>query len=433
MNRSIFILWLICSVAFANAAEIDPIKIALLVDSMASRGSSYDAAELHALGADGLAAVLSHLLPDTAPPPPPLAKKPPDADIRQLIARLDADDFKTREAATEELIDKARGQRAMIEEALRSDSLEIRLRAERILASWEPHHAERLSAYLSGFWTYLEGISDPERLELLARRTMKAFEPGMPEGDRLHLLRLCLAGVAHGRDDASCDLLQPLVRHDDTRLAILVTETVGAYKTDARFAPQLLVDALASERSAVVEVALRFVVGCQDEKRRERVRTALRGVFERREEALKFQACLPLVRDFNDSDAWAYVLEQTASKDANRVRTALNWIGDTKNCGQTPEALLWKRLRELLASPEADRRRISLQVLGTFAGEEVVRRLIDRLADSDLTIARQAETSLLAQPDRTLVKRLLDQAATQHRDGVVRDRARQLLTKLSAT
>src|SRR5206468_1205775 len=137
----------------------------------------------------------------------------------------------------------------------------VRLRAERVIASWEPHYAERLNAYLSGFWAYLEGISDSARLQLLAQRTLQAFDQGMPAGDRLHLLRLCIAGVAHGRDDASCELLRPLIRHQDVQIATLVTETTGAYKADARFVPQLLVDALANDRAPVVEAALRFVVG----------------------------------------------------------------------------------------------------------------------------------------------------------------------------
>src|SRR3954462_9759875 len=95
--------------AAARAEEIDPIKIAILVDGMANRGANYDATELHALGVDGLAAVIDHLLPDTAPPRQPVLSGPPEADIRRLIGRLDAEDFSTREAATQELIDKARG------------------------------------------------------------------------------------------------------------------------------------------------------------------------------------------------------------------------------------------------------------------------------------------------------------------------------------
>src|SRR3954449_12117890 len=100
----------------AAADEINPIKIALLVDGMANRGSSYEAAELHALGADGLAAVIDHLLPDTAPPPKPILSGPPEDEIRGLIARLDADEFPEREGATHELIEKARGRRDLIHE-----------------------------------------------------------------------------------------------------------------------------------------------------------------------------------------------------------------------------------------------------------------------------------------------------------------------------
>ena len=68
---------------------------------------------------------------------------------------------RVREAATEELIAEARGRRPLIEEASQSDSLEVRLRAERVLASWESRPTERLSAYLSGFWTYVEGSMIP--------------------------------------------------------------------------------------------------------------------------------------------------------------------------------------------------------------------------------------------------------------------------------
>jgi hypothetical protein len=426
---SILIGFFAGGVVTATAAEIDPIKIALLVDGMASRGSGYDASELHALGADGLAAVLDHLLPDTAPPMQPRKTGPPEEVIRQLIGRLDADDFGAREQATLELIATARGQRKLIEEAAGSDSLEVRLRAERVLSSWESRPAERLSAYLSGFWTYVEGLGDPPRLELLAHRTVKAFEPGMPEGDRLHLLRLCIAGVAHGRDDASCDLLRPLVQHQDVRIAALVTETVGAYKTEPRFVPRLLVDALVSERPSVAEAALRFVLGSQDERRRDEIRAGLRVVIEKREESLKFQACLPLVRDYQDADAWAYVLEQAESKDAGRVRTVLNWIGDTKNCGRPPDARLLQRFDVFLAAKRADQRRAAVQALGTFAGEDVIRRLIALLADADQGVAQQADSCLLAQPDRKLVQQLVEEAAAKHANAVVQTRARSLLVK----
>jgi hypothetical protein len=411
----------------SRSAEPDPIKIAILVDGMASRGSGYDASELHGLGMDGLAAVLDYLLPDTAPANRPLPAAPPEAELQALLERLDHDDFHVRERATEELIARARGAKALIEQAAVSDSLEVRLRAERVLASWESRPASRLSAYLSGFWAYIEGLSDPPRLALLAERAVKACAAGMPEGDRLHLVRLCIAGVAHGRHESSCALLRPLVRNADVRVATLVTETVGAYKTDAHLLPALLVDALEDRRPPVVEAALRFVLGCNDVVRRPRVQAALRRIFDSGPEPLKFQACFPLVRDFQDAAAWAYVIEQAGSSDTGRVRTALNWIGDTKRVAGAPPVALLTRFDQLLAGDAGQRRAVVL-ALGKFGGTEVVKRLVPLVADADETVVREAEGCLASQPDRALVQRLLREAASGT-NSVLQSRAQQLLAK----
>jgi HEAT repeat protein len=430
--RTRFLITLICLVFGrpAAAAELDAVRIALLVEAMGTRGSGYDATELHALGADGLNAVLDHLLPDTAAPKP-LLSLPPEEDVHRLIEQLDADSFHAREAATTELIAQARGRRNLIEQASASDSLEVRLRIERILASWESRPAARLSAYLSGFWKYVEGIGDAERLELLARRTIETIRISVPEGDRLHLLRLCIAGVAHGRDQAGCDLLRPLVQHDDVRVAALVTETIGGYKTDPRFMPRVLIDALTSRHRPAAEAALRFVLGCQDEQQRPAVRQSLHAVFAGSDESLKFQACLPLVRDYQDTNAWTYVVQQAASHDANRVRTALNWIGDTKNCGQPPTEELLKSFSSLLIANEPLVRRAAATALGTFNGEETARLLASRRADDDENVVRAATAGLLNQPDRELVERVLRQSAAS-RDSRLSLRSSSVLEKLAS-
>lgn len=420
-----------CSLFFglvSDSAEIDAVKVALLVDGMASKGSGYDATELHAFGADGLAAVLDYFLPETAVVKPPTDPGPPPEEVRRLIVLLDADDSRVRDRATEDLSAKARTQRKLIEEAAASDSLEVRMRAERVLSSWESRPAARLGAYLSGFWAYLEKIHDAERLEILAKRTVKAIEPEMPEGDRLHLLRLCIAGVAHGRDETSCDLLRPLVKHADPKVAALVTETVGAYKIERTFVPQLMIDALQDERSTVVEASLRFILGSDDPKRRESLRSALRQLLEKGEEPLKFQACLPLMRDYNDADAWLYVLEQANGGDSNRLRTAINWIADTKNSGQPPAAKLTENLRFLAASDNAETRRAAALALAAFAGEDTVRWLFVLFGDQESSVSRQAEASLLAQPDHHLVRRLLNESTTT--TSFSESRLRPLLTKL---
>jgi hypothetical protein len=424
------IAWLIVFGAWQAASAIEPIQIALLVDNMASKGSGYDAKELHDLEVEGLAAVLDHLLPDTAPPAAPEPKGPPEEAIRKLIAELDHDDFQTRERATEELAGSGRGQRALIEEAAASQQAEIALRAQRILATWETRPQARLSAYLSGFWAYVEKIEDSKRLTLLAQRTIKAFEQGMPEGDRLHLLRLCLAGVAHGRDAASCDLLRPLVEHEDVRVAVLAAETVGAYKTDASFFPSILIDALNSKRQAVVEAALRFAAGSTDKRQRESLHRALHHIFANHGESLKFQACLPLIRDFHDPAAWTYVLMQTQSKDENRSRTACNWVGDSASPGHPATDALPLALAPLLKSSNADLRRRTVQALGSYSGEAVVQRLIPLLGDNDEQVVRNVGASLRKQPDQKLVKRLLQAANIARSDVASRRPVREVLSEL---
>jgi hypothetical protein len=220
--------------------------------------------------------------------------------------------------------------------------------------------------------------------------------------------------------------LRPLIKHADPKVATLVTETVGAYKIERTFVPQLMIDALKDERAVVVEAALRFILGSDDPKRREPLRLALRELLEKGEEQLKFQACLPLMRDYNDADAWLYVLDQAASGDSNRLRTAINWIADTKNCGQNPPAKLAEKLQVLAASENAETRRAV--ALAAFSGEAVVQRLLVLLADSESTVSRQAEASLIAQPDHALVRQLLSESNATN--SFIDSRLRPLLAKL---
>jgi HEAT repeat protein len=67
--------------------------------------------------------------------------------------------------------------------------------------------------------------------------------------------------------------------------------------------------------------------------------------------------------------------------------------------------------------------------VGTFSVTDVVGRLIARLSDADDNVARQAAAALLAQPDRKLVQRLVEEAAAKHSDIVAQSRAKSLLTK----
>lgn len=394
--------------------------------AMELNGSAYNPKALHELGTAGLSGVLDHFFPDTAAAKA-VVKPPDEGEVKRLIEQLGSDDFKTREAATEQLIARARPCRDLLVKAADSDDAEVRLRAQRILAAWEPKAGDIGDRGLGGFWNYAEGLRDRERLDLLARRVIAEFQRGWPEGPKLHLLRLCVAGVAKGGDEASCDLLRPLVASKDDRIAKFVTETTGSYKADEHFFPQLLVDALASDRDEVVEVAIRWTQHCHESPRASEVRRAMRSVFDRRDEALKFQVCLPMIQEFDEPDAWVFLVEQTQSKTPLRAASALSALADLKYSGRELSDDLLEKLAGQLASPTLAIRWGATKALGTHSGPPVIERLILLLGDSEQSVRDEAARCLLKQSNAKLVREQLSTAAREHASQSVRERATDLL------
>ena len=175
---------------------------------------------------------------------------------------------------------------------------------------------------------------------------------------------------------------------------------------------------------------MRFAAGNTDERQREALQKALRQIFAKQSEALKFQACLPLIRDFQDPAAWVYVLEQTQSKDASRARTACNWVGDSAGRSEPAPLGLVQAIAPVLNSPSADLRRWAVQALETYSGEHVIRSLIPLLGDNDESVVRQVGVSLRKQPDQSLVKRLLQAANIGSSKVASRKPVREVLSEL---
>jgi hypothetical protein len=395
--------------------------------AMELQGSAYDPRGLHELSAAGLVGVLDHFFPDTAVVA--VEARPAEDEIKRLIGQLGNDDFRIREAATAQLIARARPCRELLVQATDSDDAEVRLRTQRILAAWEPKAGNGGDRGLGGLWNYLEKIRDGERLDVLARRVAAEFARGYPEGRKLHHLRLCVAGLAKGANEASCEHLRPLVASQDVRIAKFITETVGSYKADEAFFPPLLLDALASERDEVVQVAIRWAGNCRHSPRAGEVRAALRAVFERRDDALKFQSCLPLVQEFDDPQAWRYVIEQTQSKAPLRAAAALSSLADAKFTGREASPELIAALAEPLASSELSLRWGATKALGTHGGTAVIKRLVALLGDSEPSVRDEATRCLLKQSDKRTVRDELDLASRRSENKDLRRHAAEVLHK----
>ena len=99
-----------------------PEKLGPVLAEMAERGAQFRADKLHAMGLEGLSAVLDWFLPGTAEPK---AAPTPDARVGELIAQLGDESSRVREAATRKLYQLGVAAQAALVEATRSGDAEI--------------------------------------------------------------------------------------------------------------------------------------------------------------------------------------------------------------------------------------------------------------------------------------------------------------------
>ena len=393
---------------------------------MASQGDSYDPEPLNALGVDGLAAVLNRIFPETAPRPEGV----PEGEIKRLIAQLGSEEYLLRSAATEHLVARAWSHRKLIDEATRHSDAEIRLRARLVLDAWEDLPADNWQPHVPGLSTYVLRIKDRARLEVLAKRTAAVLGKGFPAPDELNLVRVCLQGIAQGGDEASGEALRPLMQHEDAMVAFLVGHSISAHKPEGEAFCELLVDALASDSDEVVETVIKRarrgeLAGSQ------RLRGALRKVFDHRKDSLKFQAAFPLMHEFRDAEAEAYLLAQTKSQDTGRAYEALTMLASDAKAGRPATRAILDHLTPHLQSTNTEFRRAAARSLATYAGEDVVSALIPLLGDKAPDMIEQAKRGLQQQPDQDMVRRLLAEFAEEDAQPAARAGARELLAKMS--
>jgi len=394
--------------------------------SMLVRQQQFDPAELDAMGPAGMSALLDHLLPDTAEQQP---SETPEHDVARLIRRLGDERYRVREEANEALLDMGPAIRPAVRAATASEDAEVSWRATCILRHWDSRKTEDKGRYAPALGSYLTRVKDDERLEEVARRTLLALKDGMPSGGQLAVLQQCIMAVGRSGKDKLTDRLAPLLDHEDVRVAVLVTQLVGAASGNDYF-PALMLDALQSQRDEVVLQAISRAPNCWDDKRKLEVERRLIAIFEGDKEPLKFQACFPLMHDYRYAPATDYLLEQVGSTDKSRSVRAIGWLGDASNHGRPASQKLLEVFDPLLKSDDYSQRRAACRAVAIYSGEEVVKRLIPLLGDKKAAIATEVTYRLMHQKDKDMLRRLLAAAAKDDPNETVRKKAAELVKNL---
>ncbi|MHC4983182.1 MAG: HEAT repeat domain-containing protein [Planctomycetota bacterium] len=353
-------------------------------------------------GPSGLEVILDALYPQMAGPPDGSA-------VAEAIRQLDSDDYGTCKKAAEQLASWGRHVRPALSGALAGAGPAARTWIQSILACLDEPQPTHIDRWRKLAERKIETIESPELLEMMVERVAGKLAEAPPKGAHKRILRSMIAALVRSRRDRYSRILAPLLKHTDTQVAVFLTEAVGSRRPNSYFPPLLLM-ALESDRPAVVEAAIRWAPNCWDKPRRREVYRLLRRIFKGKNEQLKFKACFPLMHDFADKEAIAYILSQTVSKDRKRAIRATSWIGDACNTGRPASPDLLENLVPYLKSDDNELRRAAADALGTYSGQDVIYNLIPLLTDPEDIIATEAFNNLAQQRDKAMLNRLLSRA-----------------------
>ena len=409
----------------ALGQQSDAEMLSILAD-MTSQKHRFRPERLHALGVNGLSALLDELLPDTAQRK---QAAPSEETVDRLIQQLGSRRFRSRREAAEQLYRMGPGIRDELLKATRHADAEIAWQASQILRKWQQRSKADKGRYVQAFTIYASGIDDDRRLEEITRRTIAGMGRGLPEDSRGRILTQCIKTIAAAGKDKYTDRLEPLLEHEEVRVAVMVARAVARTADNENF-PALLLQALRDDRPEVVGAVIGYMRNCTKHPRREEIKALLVDVFNAKKEALKFQATLALAGSFDHEPARDYLFQQVQEGDRERRYRALSFLGNVRHRGTPADEKLLTVVKPLLKSDDKNVRRMAARALGVYSGEVVVTSLLPLLADPYTTIPKETKQGLLRQSDRAMVRRLVLDAAENHEDDQVREAAAGFLEEI---
>lgn len=376
-----------------------------------AESKQFDAGQLERRGMEGLREILDELLPDTAAPP---VLQTPASQVNEWISQLGHDQFRVRQSAMERLRDLGEGARPLLMRAAKSDNAEVSWRAVRILRAWDARKYADKPQHLEAFSTYCRLLRDDSRLKELLRRTTEALEHGLWGETRQQVLVHSAAALLRADKEEFAAPLRPFLDRGDLQIALLILEAAGdAVQSaepaafDRSQAMSFIVRAIGSPREDVAAVAINHA-GYLIERSRgsdSPLRKALQEAFDGTNEPVRFQAACVLMQRCKSEPARDFVLGQLQAGDLSRKYAALNMLQSQPPRKAEPDRKLLDALHPLLTDADMNTKMMAVNVLSSYAGPEVVRRLLPLLSEKkERHISMHVAQQLRQQPDKKMLR-----------------------------
>ncbi len=301
---------------------------------------------------------------------------------------------------------------------------------------------------VEGFVNYLAEIDDAESIRLITNRVLAVLKEGtLRSSTRDTIMKHSVATIVRSGNQQQLQRLTQLYNasssepkakknYRTSRSAEWLIELAchGRHRGFAKPGDldSLVVAALRSDHARVVDAAISCCTELRTNSIAAETKTALTEIFQGEDQDLKFQSCFPLMYLFGYQESIDYLMEQVASTDEERSRTAIVWLGDTCNWSKPASPELLEALRPALRSENAKIRAAACRAIGTYSGNEVIKLLISMLGDDDGNITIAARRNL----EGTLAKRnkalpsLLEEAANTNESEAIRNHCRSILDGL---
>ena len=410
-------------------AQPAAVKIAPILEEMRCRGGDFAAEPLHAMGTEGLSALLDWFLPQSAKP---LSADAIDPAALPWVKQLANDNFAKREVASKKLAQMGVLAYPAVLTATRDNDAEVSFRARQILRGWKTQRIRDMPQYLAAFRVYVAAIDDQARIAAMTVhvKSFLASSSTPPSGFEAEIVRQCISGVTRTGKDRAIDPLASLVTPGNLPVAGFVLGAVAQGATPD-YCPALLLETLRSDRADLLQAVLGCWPDCRKTAQAGEIQQRLRTIMEGPQEDLRPLACRVLYRQFDHPAATDYLVrELEAPGNAGRRMPAILCLLEPRTPAKTLPPPLLKALGKLTQSKDVSDRFQAAQTLANYRGEEVVKLLVPLLGDVGGDVA--AQRGLRNQTDWEMVRKVLDDAANHHPDTKVRTRARRYLKDLDA-